>query len=77
MAKLFRLDGNLSTRGTEMKRVPDLGFFYVKNLLKNMAEEYGLKVKKEGSTFKLLLPLDVQKPFLSLKSFYSDKRMIN
>jgi signal transduction histidine kinase len=42
IAKLFRIDANLSTRGTENEK----GTFYVKNLLKNIMGIYGLKVKK-------------------------------
>jgi len=63
MAKLFRLDGNLSTRGTENEKGTGLGLF----LCKEFVEKHGGRIWVEseegkGSTFKLLLPLDVTKP---------------
>jgi signal transduction histidine kinase len=63
MAKLFRLEGNLSTRGTENEKGTGLGLF----LCKEFVEKHGGRIWVEseegkGSTFKLLLPLDVTKP---------------
>jgi signal transduction histidine kinase/ligand-binding sensor domain-containing protein len=63
MSKLFRLDGNLSTRGTENERGTGLGLF----LCKEFIEKHNGKIWAEselgkGSTFKILLPLDGGKP---------------
>jgi signal transduction histidine kinase len=65
MAKLFKIDANLSTRGTENERGTGLGLF----LCKEFADKHNGKILVEseegkGSTFKLLLPLDVIKPDL-------------
>jgi two-component system, sensor histidine kinase and response regulator len=63
MAKLFRIDANLTTRGTENERGTGLGLF----LCKEFVEKHGGKIWAEseegkGSTFKFLIPLDVTKP---------------
>jgi signal transduction histidine kinase len=57
MAKLFRLDGNLSTRGTENEKGTGLGLF----LCKEFVEKHGGKIWVEsesgkGSIFKMVLP---------------------
>ena len=46
IAKIFRIDSDLSTPGTDNEREQDLGYSYAKNLLKNMAGRYGSKAKK-------------------------------
>ncbi|MGC1392385.1 MAG: two-component regulator propeller domain-containing protein [Bacteroidales bacterium] len=61
MAKLFRLDGNLSTRGTENEKGTGLGLF----LCKEFAEKHGGKIWVEsepgkGSIFKIVLPVDTR-----------------
>jgi signal transduction histidine kinase len=61
MAKLFRLDGNLSTRGTENEKGTGLGLF----LCKEFVEKHGGKIWVEseqgkGSIFKIVLPVDVK-----------------
>jgi len=61
MAKLFRIDANLSTRGTENEKGTGLGLF----LCKEFAEKHNGKIWVEseqgkGSTFKLLLPLNMR-----------------
>jgi signal transduction histidine kinase/ligand-binding sensor domain-containing protein len=63
VARLFRIDANLSTRGTENEKGTGLGLL----LCKEFAEKHNGKIWVEskegkGSTFKLLLPLDVTKP---------------
>jgi signal transduction histidine kinase/ligand-binding sensor domain-containing protein len=63
MAKLFRIDANLTTRGTENERGTGLGLF----LCKEFVEKHGGKIWAEseegkGSSFKFLIPLDVTKP---------------
>ncbi len=65
MAKLFKIDANLSTSGTENERGTGLGLF----LCKEFADKHNGKILVEseegkGSTFKLLLPWDVTKPDL-------------
>jgi signal transduction histidine kinase/ligand-binding sensor domain-containing protein len=57
MAKLFRIDANLSTRGTEDEKGTGLGLF----LCKEFVEKHGGKIWVEsesgkGSVFKLVLP---------------------
>ncbi|MGD0755863.1 MAG: two-component regulator propeller domain-containing protein [Bacteroidales bacterium] len=59
MTKLFRIDANLSTRGTDNEKGTGLGLF----LCKEFVEKHGGKIWVEseegkGSTFKLLLPLN-------------------
>jgi two-component system, sensor histidine kinase and response regulator len=66
MEKLFRIDANISTRGTENEKGTGLGLF----LCKEFIEKHGGKIWVEseigkGSTFKLLLPLDVTKQVYS------------
>jgi signal transduction histidine kinase len=56
MSKLFRLDGNLSTRGTENEKGTGLGLF----LCKEFVEKHGGRIWVEseygkGSTFKFVL----------------------
>jgi signal transduction histidine kinase len=63
MAKLFKIDANLSTRGTDNEKGTGLGLL----LCKEFADKHNGKLWVEseegkGSTFKLLLPLDVTKP---------------
>jgi signal transduction histidine kinase len=58
MAKLFRIDANLSTRGTENEKGTGLGLF----LCKEFIEKHGGKIWVEseldkGSCFKFILPL--------------------
>ena len=57
MSKLFRIDADLSTRGTENEKGTGLGLF----LCKEFVEKHGGKIWVEsesgrGSTFKLVLP---------------------
>jgi signal transduction histidine kinase/ligand-binding sensor domain-containing protein len=59
MAKLFKIDANLYSRGTENERGTGLGLF----LCKEFVEKHGGKIWTEseegkGSTFKILLPFD-------------------
>jgi signal transduction histidine kinase len=59
MAMLFRLDVNLSTRGTENEKGTGLGLV----LCKEFVEKHGGKIWAEsipgnGSTFKFILPLN-------------------
>jgi signal transduction histidine kinase len=63
MTKLFRIDASLSTRGTDNEKGTGLGLF----LCKEFVEKHGGKIWVEsedgkGSTFKILLPLDITKP---------------
>jgi signal transduction histidine kinase len=59
-AKLFRIDANLSTRGTENEKGTGLGLFLCKEFIE---KHYGkIWVESEigkGSTFKFIIPLDV------------------
>ena len=60
MAKLFRIDANLSTRGTENEKGTGLGLF----LCKEFVEKHGGKIWVEsesgkGSIFKFVLPSDL------------------
>ena len=62
MAKLFRIDANLSSRGTENEKGTGLGLF----LCKEFVEKHNGKIWAEseegkGSTFKILLPLESNK----------------
>ncbi len=57
MAKLFRIDANLSTRGTENERGTGLGLF----LCKEFVSRHGGTIWAEsetgkGSIFKIILP---------------------
>src|SRR4030043_121015 len=59
MAKLFRIDADLSTRGTENEKGTGLGLF----LCKEFIEKHGGKIWVEsehgkGSIFKFMLPAD-------------------
>ena len=59
ISKLFRIDANLSTRGTENEKGTGLGLF----LCKDFVEKHNGKIWVEseegkGSIFKILLPLD-------------------
>jgi signal transduction histidine kinase len=63
MAKLFRIDANLSTRGTENEKGTGLGLF----LCKEFVEKHGGKIWAEsesgkGSTFKFFIPLPIHLP---------------
>jgi signal transduction histidine kinase len=60
MAKLFRIDANLVTRGTENEKGTGLGLF----LCKEFVEKHGGKIWVEsesgkGSVFKFVLPSDL------------------
>ena len=60
MSKLFRLDGNLSTPGTENEKGTGLGLF----LCKEFVDKHGGKIWAEsrsgnGSVFKFVLPSSV------------------
>jgi len=63
MAKLFRIDSNMSTKGTENEKGTGLGLF----LCKEFVEKHDGKIWVEseegkGSTFKILLPMQILKP---------------
>jgi signal transduction histidine kinase len=63
MAKLFRIDANLSTRGTENEKGTGLGLF----LCKEFVEKHGGRIWAEsesgkGSTFKFFIPLRIHLP---------------
>jgi signal transduction histidine kinase len=63
ISKLFRIDSDLSTPGTENERGTGLGLF----LCKEFVEKHGGKIWAEseegkGSTLKFLIPLDITKP---------------
>jgi signal transduction histidine kinase/ligand-binding sensor domain-containing protein len=63
MAKLFKIDANLSTRGTENEKGTGLGLF----LCKEFVEKHGGKIwaeskSGEGSTFKFFIPLRIHLP---------------
>lgn len=60
IAKLFRIDTNLSTQGTENEKGTGLGLF----LCKDFVEKHGGKICVEsvpgkGSIFNFSLPLDM------------------
>jgi len=63
MAKLFRIDADLSTRGTENEKGTGLGLF----LCKEFIEKHGGKIWVEsepdkGSIFKFILPFNNNPP---------------
>jgi len=69
MAKLFRIDANLSTPGTADEKGTGLGLF----LCKEFVEKHGGKIwveseEGEGSTFKFSLPADVILPVPRLQT---------
>jgi signal transduction histidine kinase len=60
MEKLFRIDANLSTRGTENEKGTGLGLF----LSKEFVEKHNGRIWVEseegkGSIFRILLPLEI------------------
>ena len=64
MAKIFRIDTNLSTRGTENEKGTGLGLF----LCKDFIEKHGGRIWVEsesgkGSIFKFILPIDLNHSF--------------
>jgi len=61
IAKLFRLDANLSTRGTENEKGTGLGLF----LCREFIEKHNGKIiveseKDKGSLFKIVFPADIK-----------------
>jgi signal transduction histidine kinase len=63
MTKLFRIDANLTTRGTENEKGTGLGLF----LCKEFVEKHGGRIWAEsesgkGSTFKFFIPLRIHLP---------------
>lgn len=61
ISKLFKIDANLSTQGTENEKGTGLGLF----LCKDFVEKHGGKIWVEseygkGSTFKVILPLNIK-----------------
>ncbi len=58
MAKLFRIDANISSRGTEDEKGTGLGLFLCKEFVgKHGGKIWAESVKGRGSSFKFLLPL--------------------
>ncbi|MGD0756291.1 MAG: two-component regulator propeller domain-containing protein [Bacteroidales bacterium] len=57
IAKLFRIDGNLSTRGTENEKGTGLGLFLCKEFVEKHAGKIWVESESgKGSVFKLVLP---------------------
>jgi signal transduction histidine kinase len=57
MAKLFRIDANLSTRGTENEKGTGLGLFLCKEFVeKHRGKIWAESESGKGSVFKLVLP---------------------
>jgi signal transduction histidine kinase len=60
MAKIFRIDTNLSTPGTENEKGTGLGLFLCKEFIeKNGGKIWVESESGKGSIFKFLLPLDI------------------
>ena len=63
MAKLFRIDANISTRGTENEKGTGLGLFLCKEFVEKHDGRIWVESEEgKGSTFKILLPLDITRP---------------
>lgn len=63
MAKLFRIDANLSTRGTENEKGTGLGLFLCKEFVEKHGGNIWVESKSgKGSTFKFFIPLDINPP---------------
>ncbi len=61
IAKLFRIDANLSTRGTENERGTGLGLFLCKEFVeKHKGRIWVESVEGKGSTFKINFPSDLK-----------------
>lgn len=79
MAKLFRIDAKLTTRGTENEKGTGLGLF----LCKEFVEKHGGKIWVEsetgkGSTFKFYFPLEINRSeVLTLKLPEASRALIN
>jgi signal transduction histidine kinase len=63
IAKLFRIDANLSTRGTENEKGTGLGLFLCKEFVEKHNGNIWVESEEgKGSTFKFRLPLDITRP---------------
>jgi signal transduction histidine kinase len=60
MSKLFKIDANLTTRGTENEKGTGLGLFLCKEFVEKHNGNIWVESEEgKGSTFKIILPLDV------------------